>query len=290
MSVSPTPLPLRGSAVTRSTRRGLTLIEVLVVLAIIAILVGLFLPATRRVREASARMVCQNNLKQLMIALHTYSDTTSKPAATPSTGQPEGPTAQLFPPGCLGPGTIPEERLSWMVAVLPYLEQDNLFKQFDREKGYAGNLPVAQATVKTFLCPAAHEAVTPDAVTHYVAMSGIGSNAASQPAGAAGNGFMGYDRLTSLAMIADKDGTSNTIALMETRLDHGPWARGGASNLRGFDLHVPLQGDQRPFGAHTGGMNAALADGSVRFIRSSIEPHKLADAITIAGGEPVNLD
>ena len=60
---------------------------------------------------------------------------------------------------------------------------------------------------------------------------------------------MGYDRLTSLAMI--KDGTSNTIALMETRFDLGPWARGGASTLRGFDpADVPLYGDQRPFGGH----------------------------------------
>jgi prepilin-type N-terminal cleavage/methylation domain-containing protein len=278
---------------TRSTRRGLTLIEVLVVIAIIAILVGLFLPATRRVRESAARMACANNLKQLMLGLHSYSDTTGRPAALPSAGHPDAPTAQLFPPGCWGPGTTPEERLSWMVAVLPYLERDNLFKQFDREKGYAGNLPVvqlAQSRVKTFLCPAANVAVTNDAVTHYVALSGIGLNAAGQPAGAAGNGFMGYDRLTSLAMITDRDGTSNTIALMETRLDHGPWARGGASNLRGFDPDVPLSGDQRPFGAHTSGMQAAMADGSVRFIRSSIEPGKLAAAITIAGGEPINLD
>ena len=100
---------------------------------------------------------------------------------------------------------------------------------------------------------------------------------------------MGYDRLTSLAMI--KDGTSNTIALMETRSGLGPWARGGSSTLRGFDpADVPLHGDQRPFGGHQGGMNAAMADGSVRFIRSSIDPKKLAAAITIAGGEPVDLD
>ena len=176
-----------------------------------------------------------------------------------------------------------------MVALLPYLEQDALSKQFDVEKGYAGNLPAAQTRIKTFLCPAAKEAATADAVTHYVAMSGIGHDAAGQPAGAAGNGFMGYDRLTSMAMI--KDGTSNTIALMETRFGLGPWARGGASNLRGFDpADVPLHGDQRPFGGHSGGMNAAMADGSVRFIRSSIEPKKLAAAITIAGGEPVDLD
>jgi prepilin-type processing-associated H-X9-DG protein len=176
-----------------------------------------------------------------------------------------------------------------MVALLPYLEQSSLSRQFDVDKGYTGNLPAAQTRIKTFLCPAAIQTDAVEAVTHYVAMSGIGRDAAGQPAGAAGNGFMGYDRLTSMAMI--QDGTSNTIALMETRFGLGPWARGGASTVRGFDpADVPLHGDRRPFGGHPGGMHAAMADGSVRFIRSSIEPKKLAAAITIAGGERVDLD
>jgi prepilin-type processing-associated H-X9-DG protein len=265
-----------------------TLIEVLVVVAIIAILVGLFLPATRRVRGASERAQCQNNLKQLMLALHRY-ESTGRPAPYPSTGVPGGPVEQLFPPGCSGPGRTPEERLSWMVALLPFLEQGPLSRQFDAEKGYAGNLPAAQSRIRTFLCPAGNEAATGGAVTHYVAMAGIGRDAAGRPAGAAGNGFMGHDRWTSLATITD--GTSGTIALMETRVGLGPWARGGASNVRGFDpADVPLHGDGRPFGGHPGGMQAAMADGSVRFVRASIEPRKLAAAITVAGGEPVDLD
>jgi prepilin-type processing-associated H-X9-DG protein len=176
-----------------------------------------------------------------------------------------------------------------MVAVLPYMEQLSLYRQFDLAKGYAGNLPAAQKVIKTFLCPAGKEGATADAVTDYVAMSGIGPDAAGQPAGAAGNGFMGYDRPTSVAMI--KDGTANTIALMETRVGLGPWARGGPSTLRGFDpADVPLHGDNRPFGGHPDGMNAAMADGSVRFLRPSIDPGRLAAAITIAGGEPADLD
>ncbi len=270
-----------------SKRGGFSLLEFLVVLAIIAILVGLMLPATRRVREASSRMQCQNNLKQMMLAMHAY-ESTGRPAPFVSTGLPDAPAERLFPPGCFGPGTIPEERLSWMVALLPYLEQEALSKQFDVEKGFAGNLPPAQTRIKTFVCSESNE-VTGEPVTHYVAMAGLGLDAAGRPAGAAGNGFMGYDRLTSAAMITD--GASNTIALMETRLGLGPWARGGASNVRGFDpTDVPLHGDQRPFGGHPHIMHAAMADGSVRFIRSGIEPNKLAAAITIAGGEPVNLD
>ena len=269
---------------SRSARNGVSLIEVLVVVAIIAILIGLFLPATRRVREASARMQCLNNLKQVILGLHNY-ESMGRPVPFSSGNRPDGPAEHLFPPGCFGPGK-PAERLSWMVAVLPYLEQNSLYQQFDLEKGYTGNLPAARTRINTFLCPETKATALGDAVTHYIAMAGIGHDAASQPAGAAGNGFMGYDRLTSMAMI--KDGTSNTIALMETSVDPGPWARGGESNLRGFDPAIPLTGDQPPFGGHhTGGMNTAMADGSTRFFSSSIERTKLAAAITIAGGESV---
>lgn len=268
----------------RSARNGLSLIEVLVIIAIIAIVISLTLPATRRVRGAATRMQCQNNLKQLMLAMHSYAD---QHADSSSTGKTETTTRRLFPTGCIGPGLTPEERISWVVPLLPHLEQNDLAQQFNIEKGYAGNLPAAQTTIKLFLCPEPPTAT--DNVTHYVAMAGIGPDAARQPANAAGNGFMGYDRLTTDAMIID--GTSNTIALMETRSGLGPRARGGTSNLRGFDTaDVPWFGDRRPFSGHIGGMQAAMVDGSVRFLRSDIEPKILAAAITIAGGEPVNLD
>jgi prepilin-type processing-associated H-X9-DG protein len=265
----------------------MTLPEVLVVVLIIAILAALLLPSTRRLREASARMKCQNNLKQLMIAMHSFADANG-PAAYPLPGRPDSPAERPFPPGCLGPGTVPEERLSWMVALLPFLEQGDLYKQFEVEKGYGGNLVPAQTCVGTFLCPEGNQAGDP--VTFYVALAGIGGDAAGRPAGAAGIGFMGYDRPTSPAAI--KDGTSNTVALIETRSGLGSWARGGPPpTLRGFDPgDLPLFGDGRPFGGHGAGMNAAMADGSVRFLRPSIDPKQLAGAITIAGGEQVNLD
>jgi len=252
---------------TRTNRDGLSLIEVLVAFAILAILVGLFLPAARHVREPAARAACQNNLKQLMVGLHDYETTDHRPPYSPG-----------FPTGCLGPGNTPEERLSWMVTLLPYVEQDTVAKQFVFEKGYGGNSSPGQQPVKTFLCPSGG-ADPPYTMTHYVAIAGLGNDAAARPADASGNGFMGYDRITKMSMIGD--GTANTIAVSETRLRIGPWARGGDSTLRGFDPSMP-----EPFDGHKSVFQVAMADGSVRSIRTAVDPHVLAAAITIAGGEP----
>jgi prepilin-type N-terminal cleavage/methylation domain-containing protein/prepilin-type processing-associated H-X9-DG protein len=268
--------------VSRPARNGFTLVELAVVIVIIVILIGLMLPAVRRVRPAANRMSCQNNLHQLVMALAQYESATGTSASAPS----------AFPPGCIGPGGNPEERLSWMVALLPYLAQEAVYRKIDLQKGYEGNVSAVQTRFEVFLCPTwreAKEAATTDTVTNYIGMAGIGLDAPARPAGAPGNGFMGYDRLTSYSMI--KDGSSNTIALVESHSGLGPWARGGSSNVRGFDpADLPLCGDDRPFAGHESGMNAAMADGSVHFILSSIDPAKLAAAITIDGGEKIELD
>src|SRR5947209_3255451 len=115
-----------------SARRGFTLVELLVVIAIIAVLVGLLLPAVQKAREAGARTSCANNLKQIGLALHMYHQ-----------DQKTLPTSRLS-----------DLHATWAVLIMPYLEQDNLYKQWNLPLTYYEQSDVARKTpVPVYFCP-----------------------------------------------------------------------------------------------------------------------------------------
>jgi prepilin-type N-terminal cleavage/methylation domain-containing protein/prepilin-type processing-associated H-X9-DG protein len=116
----------------RSLRSGFTLIELLVVIAIIGILIGLLLPAVQQVRESASRTQCNNNLHQMGIAIHSYHD-----------------AYQVLPPSRVGP-----QHATWFVVILPFMEQNTLFNQWNLANNYYEQSPAVQnAFVKQYVCP-----------------------------------------------------------------------------------------------------------------------------------------
>jgi prepilin-type N-terminal cleavage/methylation domain-containing protein/prepilin-type processing-associated H-X9-DG protein len=304
---------MNKSGVMRTRSRGFTLIELLVVIAIIAILIGLLLPAVQKVREAAARAKCSNNLKQLGLAFHGYQDVINK-----------------LPPGWVTKGgtpvVAPNPGWSWQTVILPYIEQQNLLTSINPDlitPTGPPSTPVAGAaylnSVATYICPS--DAANPLNAnfnnylrTNYVVNRWVvGPDANSVP--------------TSLTIQTIQDGSSNTLLVGE---------REGTKNVAGsmlvrhnntsasFEGRVgpklnpkPATGTVYTTGSnerlaysslHSGGMNFVFADGSVRFLRDSIDcdpadsypnfPTLSATAINFTGaklqlpsdGLPVTLD
>ena len=193
-------------------RSAFTLIELLVVIAIIAVLIGLLLPAVQKVREAAAKTQCVNNLKQLGISIHGYAS--SNDSKIPTSARPGGVT------------TSP--RISWAVALLPYLEQGNLVKTYDLTTNWssATNLVITKQPIKIFQCPVSGDETRLDgdpqtgtwnivAISDYAAVTGVSAIATNvNTTGIAIPGIMEKNKIVKLLDV--RDGLSNTIAITES--------------------------------------------------------------------------
>ncbi|MBN9120163.1 MAG: DUF1559 domain-containing protein [Planctomycetes bacterium] len=273
-------------------RRGFTLIELLVVIAIIAILIGLLLPAVQKVRDAAARMSCQNKLKQLALALHNYHDANGK--------LPPGSQATVYPKpnpsnaGVLSSGT------SWIVMILPQIEQDNIYRMYDFTQAHntTTNAAVGMNLVPTLYCPSGpdpkkytdpNSPTTGNYTTHYYGVMGpagatnpttntIGSATYNYTVGSPGtNGaYSGHGMLTSYVENSPNtvrqnrqvkftdvnDGLTNTLMLGEISINMPP-SYTGTHYYRTF-----IRGDNGGCGTTknvTNPINSTVYNGSSNF-------------------------
>ena len=283
---------------------GFTLIELLVVIAIIAILIGLLLPAVQKVREAAARAQCSNNHKQLALATMNFCDV----------NQNNVPPANGYFPYDNGAQGLPNQAYGTeMVFLLPYIEQQNLYNLYG---GLICCPPGGAMRIKTYICPS-------DPSVGYALTVGW-----SGPPGSWGQGdcsyacnyqvfgqplpeWQGGNRYPASFV----DGTSNTILFVDKYAGCGYSVYGNPSGNMwawGWDPNAspvyavsvtgpqtwlqnptPFQSNCNPTYAsspHTGGINAALGDGSVRFLSKGMSPTTFWIATCINDGDPMPSD
>lgn len=306
-----------------SLRNAFTLVELLVIIAIVGLLVGLLLPAVQSAREAARRMSCSNNMRQLGLALHMFQDTNR---AFPASGWTTA-----------GPGNPAGKFVGWRPLVFPYLEQANAHKLYNFSMNWweDTNLTLAAIPFPVFRCPSTPEnspvlniiaknprpalmLTVPLGSTDYEAIQGVQPASIDRVLYNNGNRFAVMHRNSRTRMGDILDGTSNTICVVEcsgrpivyrlgqARRDlnndqgigwadsEGPFSLDGASPdgsqegcnpAAGCNVAMNVRNDNEPFSFHPGGIQVLYADGHVDFLSQTIELKVMAAQCTRAAGD-----
>lgn len=293
-------------------RKGFTLIEVLVVIAIIAVLVGLLVPAVQKVREAANRMSCSNNIKQIALAWHNYEQVNGN---FPYGGQFYMPARYI--------NGVPATRLNqwagWAFQILPFIEQGAIYNGGPGEDDGTKGFNVQGAKIPTYFCPSRR---APEAFNGYGMIDFAANGGTAQPSSIASDtpykvyhktllpGILKRNSDGGCVRIAEVfDGMSNTLMIGEKSFDQMYYGQVKADDNEGFtigyDQDVVRWGNIQPvqdsitgewwgrkrFGSiHSGSFNAAMADGSVRYINYSIDLATMSNLCSISDGNIVKLD
>lgn len=264
----------------QKNRRGFTLIELLVVIAIIAILIGLLLPAVQKIREAANRMSCSNKLKQMGLAFHNHNDTVGNLPP----GYVTHPTAAVVNPGW-----------AWGTVILPFIEQDNAFNSLAPDLTGVIAAPAASANpiltrnMPAYRCPSDTGTEINTVLGGYgrsnyvINRELVGPDAAGRPTSAKVQTIP--DGSSNTIMIGERDSQRNVAALWPVR---GTSTSATFEGRPGRGINIVYPGALPPTGfgdclrlafssLHSGGANFCLADGSVRFIRQTIDSDQSAD-------------
>jgi prepilin-type N-terminal cleavage/methylation domain-containing protein/prepilin-type processing-associated H-X9-DG protein len=301
-------IPSAPCSVRNLRRRAFSLIELLVVIGIIAILIGLLLPAVQKVREAAARVQCQNNLKQIGLALHRYNDDYDR----------------------LPPSRLSDLHATWAVLIMPYIEQDNVYRQWVLPNTYYSQSDLARlSVVPIYFCPARRTANSgvvislsgdqnddiipigpfiPGALGDYAVCTGTDNCDGADCTGALNGAFrVNYDQngryVGSVKFGEITDGLSNTFFVGEKHVQVGQFGNGPLDcslyngdyrqcSTRSAGPNYPLaqrNTDPNPlFGSyHAGGCHFLLGDGSVRPLSNNTQSTILALLATINDGQVI---
>ncbi len=269
------------------TSRGFTLVELLVVIAILGVLVGLLLPAVQHAREAARRTQCRNHLKQLALGLHNYHD-----------------VHRVLPERFFDAGT--PDCWAWGASALPFIEQEALSSRCDfrRQPTEGNNVDQIKTSLVLFRCPSE---VAPQLETFYAYGPGYSYVEITLPYG---NYGMNNTLSRPTAFRDVTDGLSNTILLGEStawryqtayfRVLVGlTWSSNVWGDSANWDfvffypaiicdsICEPGECGGVASSYHPGGVHFSLFDGSVRFVRATIDPKTLYRLAEPRDGQPV---